>query len=68
MAEPETSNININVFDDLVGIINEREDGSEAHDRYLAEILRIHLTHHSHPGDSRHPEGFEPTGFRFTPE
>jgi uncharacterized protein (UPF0147 family) len=39
--EPEavTRNININAFDSLVGIINERENGSEAHDRYLAETI-----------------------------
>ncbi len=40
-AEPETEtrSININAFDDLVGIISEREDGSEAHDRYLSETI-----------------------------
>jgi len=55
-AEPESEaqNINIIAFDDLVGIICEREDGSEAHDRYLAEILRTNLAHRRHTGESRY--------------
>jgi len=55
-AEPESEaqNININAFDDLVGIISEREDCSEAHDRYLSEILQTNFVHHSHTGESRY--------------
>jgi predicted DNA-binding antitoxin AbrB/MazE fold protein len=34
-AEDDAYEIDTHVFDDLVGIIEAREDGSEAHDRYI---------------------------------
>jgi hypothetical protein len=33
--EGETDRVDINLFDDLVGVINARVDGSIAHDKYL---------------------------------
>lgn len=34
-AESEKPEADMNVFDDLVGMIDAREDGSAAHDQYL---------------------------------
>ena len=34
--EAEAKEIDVNLFDDLVGVINVREDGSTAHDKYIA--------------------------------
>ena len=34
--EAEAKEIDVNLFDDLVGVINVREDGSIAHDKYIA--------------------------------
>ena len=34
--EGEAKEVDVNHFDDLVGVINVREDGSIAHDKYIA--------------------------------
>ncbi len=34
--EVEAKEVDVNLFDDLVGVINVREDGSTAHDKYIA--------------------------------
>ena len=34
--EAEAKEIDLNLFDDLIGVINVREDGSTAHDKYIA--------------------------------
>ena len=34
--EKEAKEVDVNHFDDLVGAINVREDGSIAHDKYIA--------------------------------
>ena len=34
--EEEAKEIDVNFFDDLVGVIDVREDGSAAHDKYIA--------------------------------
>ena len=34
--EGEAKEVDVNHFDDLVGAINVREDGSTAHDKYIA--------------------------------
>lgn len=39
-AETEKQESEMNVFDDLVGMIDIREDGSAAHDRYLGSERR----------------------------
>ena len=36
IEEAEAIEIDVNLFDDLVGVINVREDGSTAHDKYIA--------------------------------
>lgn len=33
--EDDTGEVDMNLFDDLVGVINARVDGSVAHDKYL---------------------------------
>ena len=33
--EREEKEVDVNLFDDLVGVINVREDGSTAHDKYI---------------------------------
>ena len=33
--EVETKEIDVSLFDDLIGIIDVREDGSTAHDKYI---------------------------------
>jgi hypothetical protein len=32
----QAKEVDVNLFDDLVGVINVREDGSAAHDKYIA--------------------------------
>jgi hypothetical protein len=34
--EAESKEVDVNLFDDLVGVINVREEGSTAHDKYIA--------------------------------
>jgi hypothetical protein len=34
--EVEAKEVDVNLFDDLVGVINVREDGSATHDKYIA--------------------------------
>ena len=34
--EEEEKEVDVNLFDDLVGVIDVREDGSIAHDKYIA--------------------------------
>ena len=34
-SEENEHEVDIHVFDDLVGVIDVREDGSEAHDKYI---------------------------------
>ena len=34
--EGEAKEVDVNLFDDLVGVINVREDGSIGHDKYIA--------------------------------
>jgi len=34
--EVEAKEVDVNLFDDLVGVINVREDGSIAQDKYIA--------------------------------
>ena len=34
--EGEEKEVDVNLFDDLVGVINVREDGSISHDKYIA--------------------------------
>ncbi len=34
--EVEAKEVDVNLFDDLVGVISVREDGSTAHDKYIA--------------------------------
>ena len=36
LEEVEAKEVDVNLFDDLVGVINVREDGSTAHDKYIA--------------------------------
>ena len=34
--EGEAKEVDVNHFDDLIGVISVREDGSTAHDKYIA--------------------------------
>ena len=34
--ERETGRVDLNLFDDMIGAINVRADGSTAHDKYIA--------------------------------
>ena len=41
--EGEGKEVDLNFFDDLVGVINVREDGSIAHDKYLALFCPVYI-------------------------
>jgi len=39
-TENDNQEADISLFDDLIGAVNVRTDGSEKHDQYLAEIIK----------------------------
>ena len=56
-SEENENEVNVHAFDDLVGVIDVREDGSEAHDKYIT----------SHAAITANIKGAAPTRHPFHP-